>query len=137
MDTNDIQFYNNRGSLGGALYFAYSTMNISTNKTVKFIMNTAQLQGGAIHTSSGVHPAIIVGNYSNLLLLNNSACQGGALFTMLSSFMITAGYQSSIQFINNTALEVGGAVYSLSSIPCILFIENQWWVGITRAEAPV
>ena len=65
VDTNGIQFRNNRGSWGGALDFAYSTMNISTNKTVKFIMNTAQLQGGAICINSGVHPAIIVGNYSN------------------------------------------------------------------------
>ena len=124
VDTDGIQFYNNRGSWGGAMYFVYGTMYINTNKSVKFIMNTAQVKGGAIHIQSGVYPSIIVGNYSKLLLFNNSAFQGGALSITSSLFMITVGYQSSIQFINNTAFDVGGAVYSKSSPPCIFMITD-------------
>ena len=41
-----------------------------------------------------------------------------------SSFMITVGHQSSNQFINNTAFDVGGAVYSQSSSPCIFMITD-------------
>ena len=124
MDTSGVLFHNNRGSFGGAWYFIYSTMNISSNKSMKFIMNTAQIKGGAIYIETGINLSIIVGSYSNLLLLNNSAFQGGALYTIPSLFMITVGYQSSIQFTNNTASDVGGAVYSQSSIPCIFMITD-------------
>ena len=83
------------------------------------------MKGGAIYIEAGVHPSIIVGNYSKLLLINNSAFQGGALYNMMPSLlMTTVGYQSSIQFINNTAFEVGGAVYSHSSLPCIFTITD-------------
>ena len=43
---------------------------------------------------------------------------------MPSLLMTTVGYQSSIQFINNTAFEVGGAVYSQSSLPCTFMITD-------------
>ena len=93
-------------------------MVISTKKSVKFIANSAQVKGGAIFIQEGVKPTIIVGNYAKLLLFNNSAFQGGALYSSMPSLlMATVGYQSSIQFINNcnTAFDVGGAVYSQSS----------------------
>ena len=80
-------------------------------------MNSAKVQGGAIHIEAG--PSLIVGNYSKLLLFNNSAFQGGALHSIMPSLlMTTVGYQLSIQFINNTAFDVGGAVYSQSILPC-------------------
>ena len=88
-------------------------------------MNSAQVNGGAICIDGGVRPAIIVGNYSKLFLFNNSAFQGGALYSSMPSLLITTvGYQSSIQFINNTAFDVGGAVYSQSSQPCIFMITD-------------
>ena len=87
-------------------------------------MNTAQIQGGAIYMETGVHPSIIVDSYSKICLFNNSAFQGGALFVLQSSFMITLGYRSSIQLRNNTAFDVGGTVYSQSSIPCIFMITD-------------
>ena len=43
---------------------------------------------------------------------------------MPSLLVTTVGYQSSIQFINNTAFDVGGAVYSQSSPPCIFMITD-------------
>ena len=43
---------------------------------------------------------------------------------MPSLLVATVGYQSSIQFINNTAFDVGGVVYSQSSQPCIFMITD-------------
>ena len=43
---------------------------------------------------------------------------------MPSLLVTTVGYQSSVQFINNTAFDVGGAVYSQSSHPCIFMITD-------------
>ena len=100
-------------------------MVISTKKSVNFVVNSAQVKGGAIFIQEGVHPTIIVGNYAKLLLINNSAFLGGALYSSMPSLlMTTVGYQSSIQFINNTAFNVGGAVYSQSSQPCIFMITD-------------
>ena len=105
--------------------FFYGTMVISTNKSLKFVVNSAQVQGGALYIEAGVHPSIIVDNYSKLLLFNNSAFQGGALYSSMPSLLVTTvGYQSSIQFINNTAFDAGGAVYSQSLPPCIFMITD-------------
>ena len=125
VNSSGIEFYDNRASFAGAIRFVYGTMVISTNKSLKFVMNSAQVQGGALYIDAGVRPTIIVGNYSKLFLFNNSAFQGGALYnTVPSLLMTTIGYQSSIQFINNTAFDVGGAVYSQSSPPCIFMITD-------------
>ena len=124
--SNSIEFYDNRASNGGgAVGFFYGTIIISTKGSVKFVVNFAQVKGGAILIEAGIRPSIIVSNYAKLLLFNNSAFQGGALYsTMPSLLMATVGYQSSIQFINNTAFDVGGAVYSQSSQPCIFTIRD-------------
>ena len=124
VDTDGFQFYSNKGLKGGAMYFAHGSLYINANKSVMFVMNTAQIQGGAIFVISGVHPAIIVDNHSKLFLFNNSAFQGGALYIVPSLFMITVRYQSSIQLMNNTAFDVGGAVYSVSTQPCIFMITD-------------
>ena len=126
VNTSGIEFYGNRATIsGGAILFTYGIMIINTNKSVKFIMNSAQVQGGAFFIEKGIHPAIIVGYYSKLLFINNSAFQGGALYSIMPSLlMTTVGYQSSIQFINNTAFDVGGAVYSQSTYPCIFIITD-------------
>ena len=87
-------------------------------------MYIAQDKGGAMFIETGIHPSIIIDNSSRLLLFDNSAFQGGALYIMPSSFMIIVGYQSSIQFINNLAFDVGGAVYSLSA-SCTLYIHDH------------
>ena len=125
VNTSGIEFINNRALIGEAIDFFYGTMIINTNKSVKFIMNSAQVQGGALYIDAGIHPAIIVGNYSKILFFNNSAFQGSALYNTMPSLLVaTVGYQSSIQFINNTAFDVGGAVYSQSSQPCIFMITD-------------
>ena len=122
MNTSRVHFHNNNSSYGGAIQFSYGTMyiNSSANRSIHFDTNTAQVQGGAFYIESG---AIFVENTSNLLLFNNSAFQGGALYVM-SPFPITVGYQSSVQFINNTASDVGGAVYAemQTAAPCLFMI---------------
>ena len=126
VNSSGIEFYDNRASnRGGAMVFFYGSMIIRTKKLVKFVVNSAQVKGGAIVIEEGIHPSIIVGDYAKLLFFNNSAFQGGALYSSMPSLLMTTmGYQSSIQFINNTAFDVGGAVYSQSSQPCIFMITD-------------
>ena len=112
IDSDAMHFYHNSGSLGGGIYFLYGDMHINTNKSVTFVNNIAQSQGGAMFIESSINSSIVVSNSSKLLLFNNSAFQGSALYTIPSSFTITVGYQSSVQFVNNTASDIGGAVYA-------------------------
>ena len=121
-----VHFYNNTGPWGGAMYFMYGSICINSVSTA-FIMNKASVQGGAVYIESGVQPSIIVGDSASVQFFNNSAIQGGAIYTIPSSFTIEVGYHSITQFINNTALDVGGAVYSQemrSAGPCIALITD-------------
>jgi predicted outer membrane repeat protein len=107
VDAGYVHFYNNKGSRGGGVYLRYGTVYINANGYAQFNSNTAQVQGGAIYLEFG---SIIVNTSSRLLLSNNSAFQGGALYVVPSSFAITVRHQSHVQFTNNTAIDVGGAV---------------------------
>ena len=98
------------------MLFCYGTMHINSNKSVEFITNTAQALGGAIYIESGASPSIIVDKSAGLLFFNNTAFQGGALYVIPSSFTIKVEYQSSVNFVNNTALDIGGAVYLRCSL---------------------
>ena len=126
VDADNIYFYNNSASLGGAMYFIYGTMYINSNRSISFVSNTAQVQGGAIYIEYGVHSSIIVDSFARLLLFNNSALLGGALYVVPSSFTITVRNQSRVQFINNTAFDIGGGVYSEMQIgaPCMFMITD-------------
>ena len=127
INTSGVKFYNNRASLGGAMYLVYGTMYINANNSIKFIMNSAQVKGGAIYIEAGIRPSITIGNYSKLFFFDNSAFQGGALYSIMPPlFMTTVGHQSIIQLVNNTAFDVGGAVYSQSSPPCIFMITDYF-----------
>ena len=120
----EIVFYNNTAVTGGAIHFYYGRLNIYFPAVVRFIKNTAQLQGGAIFIETGNHSSIIVGNSSKLILANNSAYQGGAIYVIPSSFAIEVRYESSTEFVYNTATDVGGAVYSEveSALPCLFLV---------------
>ena len=122
IDSDHFHPCNNRAIWGGAMFFSLALMYI--NKSVKFVMNTARDYGGAIFIKDGIGPSIIVGNYSKLLLFNNTSFQGGAL-SAGPSMTLSLGYQSTIKFINNTASDVGGAVYSFQfSSPCTFNITD-------------
>ena len=99
-------------------------MHINANGYATFNSNTAQVQGGAIYIEFG---SIIVNTSSQLLLSNNSAFQGGALYAVPSSFAITVGHQSIVLFTNNTAIDVGGAVYSeiQPAAPCLFMVTDS------------
>ena len=71
-----------------AVYFKFEIMYINSYNLVKFIDNAARIQGGAIFIATNALPYMIIGNYSKLLL-NNTAFQGGALYIIPSSFLIT------------------------------------------------
>ena len=63
---------------------------------------------------------------------NNSAFQGGALYVIPSSFATEVGYQSSVNFINNTVLDVGGAVYAeMQSAASCLFMVTDYSAKIS------
>ena len=72
-----------------AVYFKFEIMYINSYNLVKFIDNAAHIQGGASFIATNALPYMIIGNYSKLLLLNNTAFQGGALYIIPSSFLIT------------------------------------------------
>ena len=123
----EILFYNNTATEGGAVYLVYSTMHIYAHGLVQFIMNTA-VQGGTvfIHSLRSNCSAIIVNNFATLLFANNSAFQGGALYIIPSSFVIEVEWESVIKFVNNTAVDVGGAVYSelQTAAPCLFLVTD-------------
>ena len=127
-ESDTVYFFNNKANTwGGAIYILHGSVYIHSNSSVEFNTNTANVQGGAIYIESGASSsAIELNDSAKLLLLNNSAFQGGALYVVPSSFAITAGYQSSVQFINNTAFDVGGAVYAemQSAAPCLFMVTD-------------
>ena len=100
-----------------------------------FIENAAHTQGGAIFV---IHSSIVADNFSTLLILNNFAFQGGALSFVPSSFTVEVRYHSSIRFINNTAHDVGGAVYAdvQPAAPC-LFMVTDYSSGQLRQDQMV
>ena len=124
--SDGINFSYNGGATGGALVLVFGTMNISSNSYVRFIANSAQIQGGAIHIERGLPSSIIIDNFATLLFFNNSAFRGGAVYMKPSSFAIQVGYHSNLQFVNNTAVHTGGAIYSemQSAIPCVFMITD-------------
>ena len=106
------------------MFFIYGT---NSNSSIKFITNILHKVEVVLYIIIyfGIldHPSIIVGESASLLLFNNSAFEEGALF-ITPSFAITAGYQSSIHFINNITRNVGGAVYSESAFLCVFTITD-------------
>ena len=73
--TDGIHFYNNRGLQGGAIHIGYSTLYINSNKSVNFIMNIGQIQGGAIYIAACIPSSscIILDKFAEILLYNNSS----------------------------------------------------------------
>ena len=124
--TTALHFHKNNATNGGALYMNNANLQIEEKSAVNFSMNFAQLQGGGIFITEHIDPSIIINNFANVLFLNNSATLGGALYIIPVSFTINISYLSSIQFINNTAFDVGGAVYSdlQTASPCIFLITD-------------
>ena len=124
----NILFYNNTATQGGAIYFYYGFLYINTHRVVQFTKNSAQLEGGAIYIKAANHSAstVTVDNSTKLLFSDNFAFQGGSLYIIPSSFAIEARFQSSIEFVTNRAVDVGGAIYSelQTAAPCIFSVSD-------------
>ena len=121
-----VIFTNNTAVLGGAMVIDFESMNINDYGAVNFSLNSALHRGGAIYIYAGVESIISVDKYANLGFYNNSAFQGGALYVIPSSYAIKVGLESSIEFANNTAVDVGGAIYAetQSAAPCLFVVTN-------------
>ena len=118
-----LLFRNNTavGEAGWAISLIGSRINIREHANVTFINNMATLQGGAVYQSISGHISIDI--HSRLEFYSNSAGQGGALY-LTSPGSLVVGHNSFILFANNSALEVGGAVYAYThlDLPCFLFL---------------
>ena len=128
-----VTFHNNTALFGGAMYLQFSEMDINDNGAVHFGMNSAQNQGGAMYIMAGScteHLYSISVNLTSaqLSFYGNRAFQGGAVYILPSyaSTIIGLGLKSSIEFVNNTANDVGGAVYSKmqTSTPCLFVLTD-------------
>ena len=114
---SNMFFVGNKASVwdGGAIHLMNSKINISKYANVSFIRNTAAVREGAMMQTSGTFN---VERNSNLSFIGNTAGQGGALY--LFSTVLQYSYNASIYFTNNSATDVGGAIYALvqPNFPC-------------------
>ena len=62
---------------GGAIAQINSSIHISEYTQIRYVSNTATIQGGAMYHST--HIPLLINNHSSLVFYNNSAGQGGAL----------------------------------------------------------
>ena len=125
---------------GGAVYLHLSTLTTESHTNITLINNLALGDGGAMFLGSST---MKIGNDALMTFINNSALEGGAValysssklniknntFTkysavghfggamaLVSSKVIT-GRDTTLTYINNTALKAGGAMYvSLSKL---------------------
>ena len=101
-DSSAIRFTSNEALLGGAAYITYITF--MGNTAIMFNNNRAVLNGGALYSD---HSSIIVKQKPTLEFTQNSAENGGAIFT---STLLVSEY-SVVTFHSNSAEQDGGAIY--------------------------
>ena len=113
-----VIFDNNKATQnGGAINLQkYSDVIFQGKLTVKFHNNTATL-GGAIYSNSNSN--ITLKENINIMFSLNNAKLGGAIYALTSNITITG--KATLQFIYNTALQDGGA----------LFLDKQYRVILT------
>ncbi|MFK7820251.1 MAG: Ig-like domain-containing protein [Planctomycetaceae bacterium] len=91
---------------GGAIHNNSGTVRI--NDSV-FTDNTASSRGGAIHTTETVFFGGSGVYLSNVLLENNSAADGGAIFSNINHVELL----NNTRVVGNTATQSGGGVYTV------------------------
>ena len=108
---------NSAKSDGGALQLHSSNLNISNSSFVDFIDNSAGLLGGSALL---ILARLCVSTNTQVLFANNTAMQGGAAYLYSTVIKITSG---SVCIINNTALDVGGGLYTVvqPNAPCFYY----------------
>lgn len=130
---SNVFFMSNAATLwGGALHSENSNINVSEYANLSFIHNTAstQGQGGAMLVTAGTFN---VERHSNLLIANNSAYQGGGLY--LYSAYMQISINTVMYFANNTASDVGGAIYALvrPNFPCLYVVGYVYYHGLNNS----
>ena len=125
-----VTFTNNEAVSGGGAAVRSTkncTITFGGNSIVTFANNSAY-SGGAIHSESLAK--LTVDENSKVMLDTNRATNGGCLYFHTFSTVNFKG-NSSILFINNTAVSTGGAVYSyynsnitITESPNVTFIQN-------------
>ena len=127
-----LSFIYNSAPSGGAVVLDVSTFEIGTGASVFFFNNTAT-QGGAIYVTSNSKVYINNSDEScsnfhrtKVVFFKNSASLGGALYVSALTFSFEVKTKASIEFVNNTATDVGGAVYCEMqlAVPCIFIVKN-------------
>ena len=121
-----VSFIGNSATSGGAIITLSSNisfgLNCSTKVQLLFINNTAIKSGGALFSKNGS----ICSDGGSAILVNNSAHEGGAIFSFKSNISLDIGYCNKnsttrnlnhiLLFRNNTAAEVGGALSISKSV---------------------
>ena len=99
---------NNSGVNGGVLYLNdHSTITFEGNSTTKFYHNHANDNGGVMYIY--INSSLWLKERARVAFKSNKAYLGGSVYVKFSHFVIERN--SSIIFINNTALQDGGAIY--------------------------
>ena len=104
----------NSGYSGGAISTILGTLMMAT--TVKFVSNVAAALGGAVH-ASGTNIHLLL---SEIMFLNNSARDGGAIYLELGANIIL-DHNVDVTLEENRATGYGGAIYhkdSVSDLQC-------------------
>ncbi len=106
--SSNALFSNNHAQQGGAIYIAYSTATLN-GSNIDFVNNSAQTLGGGLAIGLST---LRMGAGTINFIGNTAVSQQGGAFVSLNSITSTS-VMSSLNFINNTAGEVGGAVLSV------------------------
>ena len=124
---NRCTFHNGHASIFGVTEVTIKDCNLFDN-LVNVMVSTLILSGDSNVTATSFASAVLIylGNITVLdtvSFVNNTGIRGGALALYSSSLNI--GSSSNVTFINNSALEVGGAIYIDPSVTRNLVIKEN------------
>ncbi len=105
---------------GGAIY---NLGTISGVNGIKFIENTARLNGGAIYNNTGS----FAGGISNSTFTSNSARDGGAILNTTAAANAMTIYDST--FTSNTATNQGGAIWNKGTVGIVAMNKDSIFSG--------
>ena len=108
-----VKFHNNSADKDGGAVVIYdkATTKFEGNSTVTFNNNSAGVDGGAVFIDD--HSTVTFEGNTKVKFIKNSGNVGGTIFIESSQIVIKGN--SCIQFINNIALQDGGAIYLSSN----------------------
>ena len=104
-----VNYIDNNSSVnGGVMYLDdHSTITFKGNSTSKFYRNHANNNGGVMYIYR--NSSLLLKGMARVAFNGNKAYLGGSVYVKFSYFVIDRN--SSVIFINSTALQNGGAIY--------------------------